>query len=54
VKLGSHDLFLGEIVAVHVDQDVLDEKGRIDYAKAKPFVYNQCEYWSLGKKIEVS
>lgn len=54
VKVGSHDLFLGEVVAVHVDQDVLDEKGRIDYAKAKPFVYNQGEYWSLGKKIEVS
>lgn len=54
VKVGSHDLFLGRIVAIHVDQNILDKNGRIDYSKAQPFVYNQGEYWSLGRRIEAS
>jgi flavin reductase (DIM6/NTAB) family NADH-FMN oxidoreductase RutF len=51
VPLGVHDLFLGEIVQVHIDQDILDEKGNIDFTKADPFTYNQGEYWSIHKKI---
>jgi flavin reductase (DIM6/NTAB) family NADH-FMN oxidoreductase RutF len=51
VPLGAHDLFIGEIVQVHIDQEILDEKGHIDFKKADPFTYNQGEYWSLNKKI---
>jgi flavin reductase (DIM6/NTAB) family NADH-FMN oxidoreductase RutF len=51
ISLGAHDLFLGEIVQVHIDQDILDEKGNIDFVKAHPFTYNQGEYWSLDKKL---
>ena len=51
IPLGIHHLFLGEIVQVHVDQEILNEKGRIDFNKGSPFVYNQGEYWSLDKKI---
>jgi flavin reductase (DIM6/NTAB) family NADH-FMN oxidoreductase RutF len=51
LRLGSHDVFIGEIVAVHVDDGLLDRGGRIDYGKAKPFVFNGGEYWSLDKKI---
>jgi len=50
-KLGSHDLFLGEVVATHVDGDLLNEKGEIDYTRTKPFVYVQGQYWSLQKPI---
>jgi flavin reductase (DIM6/NTAB) family NADH-FMN oxidoreductase RutF len=53
IPLGTHHLFIGEIVRVHVDQDVLDEKGRIDFTRMSPLVYNQDEYWSLHKKIGV-
>lgn len=53
IPLGVHHLFLGEIVRVHVDQDILDEKGGIDFTKVSPFVYNQGEYWSLHKRIGV-
>ena len=53
IPLGVHHLFLGEVVSVHVDQGVLDEKGRIDFSKVSPFVYNQGEYWSLHRKIGV-
>jgi len=51
LALGVHDLFLGEIVQVHIDQKVLDNKGNIDFTKADPFTYNQGEYWSLHKKL---
>jgi flavin reductase (DIM6/NTAB) family NADH-FMN oxidoreductase RutF len=52
IALGAHDLFLGEVVAVHVDETVLDEKGRrIDYGKAKPFVLTYAEYRGLGEAI---
>ena len=50
ISLGTHDLFLGEIVQVHVDEAVLD-KGHIDFTKADPFVYNIGEYWNLNKRI---
>ncbi len=50
-KLGAHDMFIGEVVAVHIDKKIIGPDGRIDYKKAKPFVYNQGEYWSLGEKI---
>jgi len=53
IPLGVHHLFLGEVVRVHVDQDVLDKNGRIDFTKVSPFVYNQGEYWSLYQKIGV-
>jgi flavin reductase (DIM6/NTAB) family NADH-FMN oxidoreductase RutF len=51
ILLGSHQLFLGEVVAVHVDENILNEKGEINYSKAAPFVYNRREYWSLRSKI---
>ena len=53
VSLGSHDLFLGEIVALHVKEEVQKEKDRIDITKALPLVFcpGANEYWDLGKCI---
>lgn len=51
IPLGAHDLFLGEIVQVHINQEVLNKKGDLDFSKADPFVYNVGEYWSINKKI---
>jgi flavin reductase (DIM6/NTAB) family NADH-FMN oxidoreductase RutF len=53
LSLGSHDLFLGEIVALHVKEEVQKEKGRIDITKALPLVFcpGANEYWNLGKCI---
>lgn len=51
IPLGVHHLFLGEIVCVHLDQEILDEKEEIDFNKISPFVYNQGKYWSLHRKI---
>jgi len=55
IPLGSHDLFLGQIVALHVEEDIQKEKGRIDILKAHPFVYcpGAREYWNLGKILGI-
>jgi len=47
IPLGSHDLFLGEVVAVHVDPRILTE-GEIDPAKMDPVAYFRGQYFRLG------
>jgi flavin reductase (DIM6/NTAB) family NADH-FMN oxidoreductase RutF len=54
IPLGSHDLFIGEIVAVHMDEELLDENGSIDYSKAKAVAYVGNEYWSLRECLKTS
>ena len=39
ILLGSHELFIGEIVAIHAEEGCIDEKGYVDIEKVKPFVY---------------
>jgi flavin reductase (DIM6/NTAB) family NADH-FMN oxidoreductase RutF len=51
IKLGTHDMFIGEVLTVRADESIMGENGAIDYAKARPFTYNQGEYWDLGKNI---
>lgn len=52
-SLGTHDLFLGEIVAVHMDEEVMNDKGSIDIAKLRPIAYcpQASQYWSLKEVI---
>ncbi|HEX9093369.1 MAG TPA: flavin reductase family protein [Coriobacteriia bacterium] len=51
LQLGAHDLFVGQVVAAYADPDVLDDSGRVDYAKLRPMAYMPEEYWSLGAPI---
>ncbi len=48
ISLGSHDLFIGEVVAVQLSQEVLDEKGRVDNDKVRPILFTGDGYWGLG------
>jgi flavin reductase (DIM6/NTAB) family NADH-FMN oxidoreductase RutF len=50
--IGDHDLFLGEVVAVHVDEDAVDEKDAILTDKLDMLVYIEGEYWSAGERLE--
>lgn len=54
LNIGSHDLFIAEVVAVHYDESVLDENDVFHVEKAKLFNYISLsgEYWALGKKLE--
>lgn len=50
-ELGSHHMFLAEVVAVHVDESYMDETGRFHLNDAKPLVYSHGRYLSTGKEI---
>lgn len=51
IPLGSHDLFLAKVVAVDVDEALLDESGKLRLDKADLIVYSHGEYFDLGKKL---
>lgn len=48
--LGSHHLFLAEIVKCHVDNNLIDEKGKIHFEKADLLSYSHGEYFGLNPK----
>lgn len=51
--LGVHDLFLGQIVAVHMNEDVMNDKGVVDIQQLRPIAYcpQASQYWSLKEPI---
>lgn len=51
VPLGSHDMFLADIVSVYVNEELLDEKGKLHLARAGLCAYAHGEYFALGKRI---
>ena len=51
IPLGSHDLFLAQVVACDVDESLLDENGKLCLEKARLIVYSHGEYLALGKKL---
>ena len=51
IPLGTHDMFLAEVVAVHADEAYMDEKGKFSFTKAQPLVYSHGTYFTLGKEI---
>ena len=51
VKLGTHDMFLADIVSVYVDNSLVDGDGKLHLAKAGLCAYAHGEYFALGKKI---
>lgn len=48
---GSHDMFLADILAVNIDEDLIDEKGALIIEKAGLMTYAHGAYFALGKKI---
>jgi len=51
LSLGAHELFIAEIVAVHADEDVLDDAGNFSVAKLNPLAFVNGEYYALGKLV---
>lgn len=50
-EFGSHDMFVGEIVAITCDNHLLDEDGKLCLDRAKLVAYSHGEYYLLGDKI---
>lgn len=49
--LGSHDLFLAEVVGVTVNSRYMDEKGKFRLNETGLISYSHGEYFELGKKL---
>lgn len=50
-ELGSHDMFLAEVVAVHADGAYMDENGRFSLTAAEPIAYSHGTYFTLGEQL---
>ena len=51
IPLGTHDMFLADIVSVSVDESLIDEKGALHLENAHLAAFAHGEYFELGKKI---
>lgn len=51
LELGSHDMFLAEVVNVQVSDEYMDEKGTFHINDADLVAYSHGEYYSLGEKL---
>jgi flavin reductase (DIM6/NTAB) family NADH-FMN oxidoreductase RutF len=51
IELGSHDMFLAEVVAVTCDSYLMDDNGKVCLDKAGLVAYNHGEYFLLGEKL---
>ena len=49
--LGSHDMFLAEVVAVHADEKYMDENRKFCLDRAEPIVYSHGTYFGCGEKL---
>ena len=49
--LGTHDMFLADIVAVQADDAYYDETGRFCFDRAHPICYSHGQYYTLGKRL---
>lgn len=50
-ELGTHDMFLAEVVAVSVDDAYMDEKNSFHLENADPIVYSHGTYFKMGEPI---
>lgn len=47
IPLGTHDLFIAEVVGSHVDKELMDEKGKIHFENADLITYCHGEYFKM-------
>ena len=49
--MGTHDVFIADIVSVSCDDSILDDAGKIRFDKAGLMAYAHGEYFALGEKL---
>ncbi len=50
-ELGSHDMFIAEILSIDADEHYIDEKGAFDITKCNLIAYANGKYFTLGKQV---
>lgn len=51
MPLGSHDMFLADVLAVHADEKYMDEEQKFHLERAEPIVYSHGAYLSCGEQL---
>jgi flavin reductase (DIM6/NTAB) family NADH-FMN oxidoreductase RutF len=51
IELGSHHMFIADVVAVNVEESLIDEAGKLHLDKAELICYNHGEYAIASKPI---
>lgn len=51
MELGTHDMFIADVVGVTVSDKYMDEKGKFSLIDAEPLAYSHGEYYLLGEKL---
>lgn len=51
IELGTHHMFIGEVVGVNVDGQLLDKSDRLRLDKADLITYSHGKYYSLEKEL---
>lgn len=51
IELGSHDMFLAEVLSVNVDEKYIDESGKFRLEAARPICYSHGSYFGLAKEL---
>ena len=51
MDLGTHTMFLADILNVHVNENLIDKDGRLMIEKANLLSYAHGQYFSLGKSL---
>ncbi len=51
LPLGTHDMFLAEVVSVSVDKRLIDKKGKFHLNQSGLIVYSHGEYYGLGEYL---
>lgn len=50
-EMGSHDVFIAEVLSIDADEKYIDEKGAFDISKCNLIAYANGKYFSLGKIV---
>lgn len=51
IPMGTHDVFIADILSVSADEDILDGRGKICFERAGLLAYAHGEYYALGEKL---
>ena len=50
-KLGSHDMFIADVLSIDADERYIDEKGAFDITKCDLIAYANGKYFEMGKQV---
>lgn len=51
IPLGTHEMFLAEVVCVNVSDEYIDKSGKFHFNQSNPICYSHGNYYTLGKNL---